>query len=391
MPRIAGALAWIASVAGMALGLMAGAAEAGFYDAAAGDLAGKPGSLIRYQVMDPSPPGAIAFRVLYRSTGLRGEPIAVSAVVIRPPGPVPPGGRPVVAWAHATTGIARKCAPSLFQTGYSEIPALQLLLSRGYVVVATDYPGLGTASRHPYIVGTSEGRAVLDSVRAAGAMPEVGAGKRFIVWGHSQGGHAALFTGEMAGRYAPDLHLMGIAAAAPATDLGKLFESDLSTIAGKILTAMALTAWADVYGAPRNSMIVQKQAAAVNKIAAFCIESVFGKLAELEAQKPLGQNFLADNPALVKPWQDFIRENSPGSQRAGAPVLIAQGTEDTVVDPPVTDAFVAALCKRGTRVVFIRYPKVAHIPVANRSANQTVAWMAGRFANAPVTTPCGQP
>ncbi|MBN9009810.1 MAG: lipase, partial [Rhizobiales bacterium] len=210
------------------------------------------------------------------------------------------------------------------------------------------------------------------------------------VWGHSQGGHAALFTGEMAGRYAPDLQLMGIAAAAPATDLGKLFESDLSTIAGKILTAMALSAWSDVYQAPRNSMILPKQAPAVNKIAAFCIQSVFGKLAEMEAQKPLGEAFLTGNPATVKPWQDFIRENSPGRERAGAPVLIAQGLDDTVVDPPVTDAYVAALCKRGTRVVFIRYPRVSHVPVAKRSAAQTVAWMAGRFANAPVTTPCGQ-
>lgn len=388
MKRLSAAFFWL--LLAVALTMTIGEAQAGFYDASPRDLVGPPGSVIRYQVMDPSPPGAIAFRVLYRSTGLRGESIAVSAVVIRPPGPTPAGGRPVVAWAHPTTGIARQCAPSLFQSGYSEIPALQLMLSRGYVVVATDYPGLGTASRHPYIVGASEGRAVLDSVRAAGAVPNVGAGKRFIVWGHSQGGHAALFTGELAGRYAPDLQLMGIAAAAPATDLGKLFESDLSTIAGKILTAMALTAWSDVYGVPRNSMIQQKQAPAVNKIAAFCIQSVFGKLAELEAQKPLGQNFLTDNPALVKPWQDFIRENSPGSTRAGAPVLIAQGTNDTVVDPPVTEAYVAALCKRGTRVVFIRYPKVAHIPVAKRSANQTVAWMAGRFANAPVTTPCGQ-
>ena len=72
-------------------------------------------------------------------------------------------------------------------------------------------------------------------------------------------------------------------------------------------------------------------------------------------------------------------------------MLIAQGTSDTVVDPPVTDAYVAALCKRGTRVVFLHYPKATHTQIVRRSANQTVAWMAGRFANAPVTTPCGQP
>jgi dipeptidyl aminopeptidase/acylaminoacyl peptidase len=311
-------------------------------------------------------------------------------VVVRPPGSPPPGGRPVVAWAHPTTGIARHCAPSLFGSGWTEIPGLQLMLSRGYVVVATDYPGLGTATRHPYIVGTSEARAVLDSVRAADALREAGAGRRFFVWGHSQGGHAALFTGEMAGRYAPELRLMGIAAAAPATDLAQLFEADLSTVAGKILTAMALTSWSEVYETPSSSLILAKYAPAVRKISAFCIESALGDLAEMEAQKPLGQKFLAGDPAAIKPWADFIRENSPGRERAGAPVLIAQGTADTVVDPPVTEAYVAALCKRGTRVVFLRYPKTGHAATARRSANQTVAWMAGRFAAAPVTTPCGQ-
>ena len=48
---------------------------------------------------------------------------------------------------------------------------------------------------------------------------------RFAVWGHSQGGHAALFTGELAPEYAPELKLVGIAVAAPATDLVELFKA----------------------------------------------------------------------------------------------------------------------------------------------------------------------
>ncbi len=92
------------------------------------------------------------------------------------------------------------------------------MVDRGYVVAATDYPGLGTPQTHPYLVGVSEARAVLDSVRAARAL--TGAQNRFAVWGHSQGGQAALFTGLIAKSYAPDLDLVGVAAAAPATDLG---------------------------------------------------------------------------------------------------------------------------------------------------------------------------
>lgn len=36
----------------------------------------------------------------------KGEPILVSGVVIVPQGPPPPGGRPIVAWAHPTSGRA---------------------------------------------------------------------------------------------------------------------------------------------------------------------------------------------------------------------------------------------------------------------------------------------
>ncbi len=78
-------------------------------------------------------------------------------------------------------------------------------------------PGLGTAGPHPYLVGLSEARAVLDSVRAAREIAGAGASDRFAVWGHSQGGQAALFSGLIADTYAPELRLAGVAAAVPAS------------------------------------------------------------------------------------------------------------------------------------------------------------------------------
>jgi acetyl esterase/lipase len=46
-------------------------------------------------------------------------------------------------------------------------PLLNRWLARGYAVVRTAYEGLGTPGVHPHLVGTSEGRSVLDMVRAA--------------------------------------------------------------------------------------------------------------------------------------------------------------------------------------------------------------------------------
>jgi len=64
--------------------------------------------------------------------------------------------------------------------------------------VSTDYERLGTPGLHPYLVGPSEGRGVLDIVKAAQQIEETGAGSRVVIWGRSQGGHGALFPGEPA-------------------------------------------------------------------------------------------------------------------------------------------------------------------------------------------------
>src|SRR5580698_7372343 len=231
-------------------------AQTQFYSVTGTDLTSHAnGALIRSEPIEGAPDGATAYRVLYKSEGLQGEPIAVSGVVIIPAGPPPANGRPIIAWAHPTTGIVPKCAPSLARVFFQSIQGLNQMLQRGYVVAATDYPGLGTAGPHPYLVGISEGRAVLDSVRAARGMPGVGEGRRYAVWGHSQGGQAALFTGLLTKTYAPELQLVGVAAAAPATELGPLMAADLGTSGGNNLTAMTLWSWSRVYGAPMSEVV----------------------------------------------------------------------------------------------------------------------------------------
>src|ERR1700722_1939939 len=218
-------------------------AQTPFYQALAEEIAGPPGTLIRSEPMLFAPAGALAYRVLYRSTGLNGEPIAVSGVIVIPPGPPPPGGRPIVAWAHPTSGVVPHCAPSLAIFVFQQMAGSRPLVERGAIIAATDYPGLGTPGPHPYLVGVSEGRAVLDSVRVARLFPSAGATNRFAVWGHSQGGQAVLYAGALAKSYAPELDLVGVAAAAPATELATLMADDLNSAGGRNLTAMTLWSW----------------------------------------------------------------------------------------------------------------------------------------------------
>src|SRR6201996_5554372 len=239
-------------------------AQTSFYDAPRSQLAGQPGTLVRQEIIDGAPLGAPAYRVLYRSIGMKGEPIFVSGVVIVPQGTPPPQGRPIVAWAHPTTGVTPRCSPSLAIFLFQQIQGLRSFVEHGYVVAATDYPGLGTPETHPYLVGVSEARAVLDSVRVARNMPGVGGGNRFVVWGHSQGGQASLFTGLIAKSYAPDLTLVGVAAAAPASELAPLMDDDLDSVAGKNLTAMTLWSWQRVYDAPMSKVVDPRAVPVVN-------------------------------------------------------------------------------------------------------------------------------
>jgi hypothetical protein len=72
-------------------------AQTPFYDAPRSLLVGEPGTLVRQEIIDGAPIGATAYRVLYRSIGLKNELIFVSGVVIVPQGDPPPDGRPIVA------------------------------------------------------------------------------------------------------------------------------------------------------------------------------------------------------------------------------------------------------------------------------------------------------
>jgi alpha-beta hydrolase superfamily lysophospholipase len=387
MARYLSALLWAA-----ALSLPTGKAHAqtAFYDATAGELAGPPGSLIRSEPMLFAPAGAQAFRVLYRSVGMHGEPIAVSGVIIVPAGPAPAGGRPIVAWAHPTTGVVPHCAPSLAIFVFQQMAGLRELIERGAVVAATDYPGLGTPGPHPYLVGNSEARAVIDSVRAARALPGVGNGNSFAVWGHSQGGQASLYTGLIAKSYAPELQLVGVAAAAPATSLVTLMGDDFKTVGGKNLTAMTLWSWSRVYGAPIDKVVVPEAMPIVDRLSTECIESIFDILERQKTEKPLEQNFLSvGNIATVEPWRSLAIRNTPGTLSPQIPLFLAQGTTDNIVRPEVTRAYLQQQCKAGSKVTMMWVPGVGHGLVARDSADAAVGWMMDRFAGRVAPSDCG--
>jgi acetyl esterase/lipase len=202
------------------------------------------------------------------------------------------------------------------------------------------------------------------------------------VWGHSQGGQAALFTGLIARSYAPELTLLGVAAAAPATDLVTLMDDDINSAGGKNITAMTLWSWHRVYGAPIDNIVDPRAIPVMDHLAHECIEGPFDLVIRQRTEKPLEKYFLTvEGPANVEPWHSLLEKNTPGALPPEIPVFLAQGTTDQIIRPEVTRDYMGKLCKAGSEVRMLIMPNIGHGRAAQASTMQAVNWMTDRFAD----------
>ena len=357
--------------------------------AALGVPAGSAATLVSATPIAGAPPGSRAFAIEYASTDFRGRPNRVTGLLIEPTGPAPRGGRPVVAWEHGTTGILPACAPSGANGRFTQIAGLDAMVRRGWVVVATDYAGLGSPGPHPFLVADATARSVIDAVRAARDHASAQAGSRFALWGLSQGGHAALVSAERAARLAPGLTLVGTAAAAPPTDLKANFSAKGKATARGVLTAFASASWSEVYGAPLATLGPQHTVRLIERLSRVCALGQGARLGAIVGAVALGYQLRNVDVAHLAPWAGLLARNSadPRAIRA-VPLLVAQSDADLIVSAPVTRAYVHAACAAGTRV---RWVPVSgeHGQTAEQSASVTIAWLADRFANRPAPSDCG--
>ena len=353
----------------------------------------KPGTIIRSTPI-AAPAGAHAWKILYHSRAVDGHDIAVSGVVVAPTGPAPQGGRTVVTWAHGGGGLADSCAPSKqpdiasgasgVGIGYprSLIPMLQTFLDAGYVVAATDYEGLGTPGLHPALVGESEGRGVLDAARAARGLKAAAAGSKALVFGLSQGGHSALFAGELAASYAPGLRVLGVAAVAPATATEQALRQFGSVSALNELFVTIVAGYHAAY--PQFDPAALLTPEALSQLPVVDQQCDITGTYSTSSAPVLAHNPL-DTPALAA----IVHTNSPGNRPAGAPLLVVQGTGDQLVPQLLTDTFVSKACAAGDTVDYRLYPGANHgDPELTASSTDIAAWFADRVDGKPATSTC---
>ena len=343
--------------------------------AVAGEAA-RPGSLVSQEPIKGAPAGATEWKIRYRSLAENGTNVEISGVVFIPSAPPPNEGREIVAWAHGTVGISETCQPSSDSKLFENIPNLKKLLEQGYVVTATDFQGLGTPGPHPYLVGVSSGRAILDSVRAARALSSANASKRYVVWGESQGAHGALWAAQLATSYAPELDLVGVAAVVPPTDLVANYKWPTSRLAHALITSLTTSSWSKIYNIPLSTF--------ANPFGRYVIRKLSGDCLHREPANAFSNTvlLLLSNQVpymLSKEWEDRLRQNSPAIVRYPAPVLVVQDREDDVVPPNLTRAFANKSCRAGNTLEYLQVDGGAHTEVATRSADATVQWIADRF------------
>jgi fermentation-respiration switch protein FrsA (DUF1100 family) len=340
---------------------------------------GAHGDLIRYQRV-PDNDGRRLFRVMYLSQSISGEAIAVTGLVALPDGAGT--DRVVLAWAHGTTGIADACAPSKAGLGVLSGP-LDLFLARGWIVAATDYEGLGTPSRHPYIVGVSEGRGVLDAVRAAAQLPESNAGTRTLLWGHSQGGHAAMFAAELAPTWTPEREVLGTVAGAPPSHLPDVLRSLMSGNYRGYVVLAAAGLHAAFPQARLDQVLTAKGLELLPVVDRACSDDVNDAFHAVPVS-----DVLKTDPSSVEPWRTILRENEPGQVVTPAPLLLIHGEKDEQIPLDTSRRLFDELCAKGQVVERRTYPGQSHAGAIFPSFLPMLAWMDDRVAGNPAITGC---
>jgi alpha-beta hydrolase superfamily lysophospholipase len=362
----------------------------GFYTFS-GEVPSAPGRLLRSEPFARDvPAGARAWRILYTTTRDEGVPALASGLVVAPV-ETTHTPHPVIAWAHGTTGVDVSCAPSLLASPFTAgaTPALDRVISNGWALVATDYIGLGTQGPHPYLVGQPSGRAVLDAVRAARQLPDLPLADQTIVWGHSQGGGAALWTGIVAPAYAPEVPLAGVAALAPASELPAFFDTLATLSVGSVFASYVVSGYTGTYPDLRLDDLIRPAARIiVQEIAARC-------LAEPESFVSIVSSLLIDSSIFSGdpargPLAQRLAENVPRGP-IPAPVLLGQGLADALISQTAQDTYVAARCAAGYAVDYRTYPGLGHVEVVGSDSSSVadlLAWTEDRLEGAPPASTC---
>ena len=358
-----------------------------FYDAPQEALDAPAGTLLKIDKnVDTSkyflPPSCALSRFVYQSETLRGTKIPVSGFVLWPYSPrsQPDGGYPVVAWAHGTSGFDANAAPSHHKNLWQHFLAPYQIALQGYVVVATDYAGLGVkrhhsgqAIVHEYLAPPSQAKDVVHSVTAArAAFPELS--MNFVVIGHSQGGGAAWSVAQRAATTSIPGYLGAVAVSPYTNALEENYE-----IAQIIIPPMCpglASAFPDFSPADVLTAEGEKRLDIIHRTGA-AMDSALALLSSPGASR------------LKPDWkqnthlQQYLSLTSNGGKAIKGPLLITHGQSDPILNVAVVENAIkrtAELSPSSSQIEYASLPHITHVSALPASQRLWMDWIGDRFA-----------
>ncbi len=389
---------------------------------------GKLGQIIKQEKVNTSIKGAQAWRIAYISSDLAERKTIATALVAAPIGVKPSDGRPIMAWAHGTTGTAQNCGPSqilnpavplneYFLVGGNSwtdygLPSVEEFIQEGYVVIATDYQGLGSGGVHQYGVAGTQSKDVINSVRAASSMKETGAGKKAVAYGWSVGGGATLAAASMPtyiaqkGTAADGIEFIGFVALAP-YDEGILLPKGKidQAMSQKVMAGIMQSFSTDILGFAHFSMALYGTQAAVPGLklsdlftdeGAKIVSDIYSNKCVHVAADTIVFNYgkefmklLKAQPENTQPWVEAIIEGSVPPVKPIAPVVIYWGTKDTTEPPIQGKLYQEQMCALGGNVERVQLPgEQTHFTTPGTSAPFYRAWIKDRLAGKSANSNC---
>lgn len=386
------------------------------------------GSVIAKEKVETKIPGAQAWRIAYISSDLFDKPTISTGLVIAPKGPAPKGGRPVVAWSHGTTGTAQNCGPSqmldpaqdlnqyflIGGTSWNDfgVPAATHFIKQGYVLVATDYQGLGGGGKHEYAISATQGRDLINSARAAGAMGLMGGNKKVALYGWSQGGGSVLAAMSSTAYIKQkktafdDIEIVGAVSMAPdalsgmippealtdAAAAAKTWQGMITIFADSIFnfSHFAMNTWAmdGVFpGIKMTDIYTADGAKTINAIQATKCMHAGADTYVFNVGSSYKEMFLPQ-PSNIQAWIKAIVAGSTPVDKPVAPMQIFWGDKDTVMPPIQSEIYQKQKCAIGGNVQRIHLPGASHFTTPGLAQPVYTQWIKDRFDGKPVADGC---
>lgn len=322
---------------------------------------------------------ARAWQVVHSSTGARRQPIAVSGTVLTSRAPWRgTGRRPVLSYGVGVHGLGRDAAPShLLATGQEhELAVVAEALALGWTVVVTDGDGLGMPGPHTYGAGEPGGHAMLDVVRAAGALLPDLVGAPLVVWGYSEGGRCAAFAAELQPTYAPDLPLVAVAAGGVPTDLR---ETAIALDGGPFsgLNLAVLVGLAHAHQDPALMRILSERGrCAAERAAGLDVVSLI-----LELPEPLHHHTVREQPWDEPVWRALLARENAGQGRPEVPVLVYHVEDDELVPTALGRRLFEDYRRAGADVEWAPLAADSHLAGTLAGSGPALSWLSDRLAD----------